>query len=155
MKIESNLEDLGLTLPPPPKPVANYLPAVRVGDLVFTSGVLPMKEGRLAYEGRLGEAITVEQGQEAARLAVLNALAVIRQELGSLDLVVRIVKLTGYIASLPDFKQQPAVLNGASDLLMAVFGGAGRHARVAVGAAALPLGAPVEIELIAQFRPGS
>lgn len=150
---EARLKELGVKLPAPPKPVANYRPAVRVGELLFTSGVIPTIEGRLAFSGRLGKDLTIEQGQEAARLALVNALAVIKQELGSLNHIVKIVKLTGYIASGPGFTEQPAILNGASDLLILVFDDAGHHARVAVGAAELPLGAPVEVELIVQVKP--
>jgi enamine deaminase RidA (YjgF/YER057c/UK114 family) len=152
MNVEAKLESIGIRIPQPPKPVANYLPAVRTGDLLFTSGVLPIKEGRLAFSGQLGKDLTIEQGQEAARQALLNALAVMRQELESLDRVGRVVKLTGYVASAPGFTDQPLVLNGASDLLVAVFDDAGRHARVAVGVNELPLGAPVEIELIVQVK---
>jgi enamine deaminase RidA (YjgF/YER057c/UK114 family) len=150
--VEAKLKRIGVRIPEPPKPVANYVPAVRTGNLLFTSGVLPMKEGRLAFSGRLGKDLTIEQGQEAARLALLNALAVVRQELESLDRVARVVKLTGYIASAPGFTDHPSVLNGASDLLVAVFDDAGRHARVAVGVNELPLGAPIEIELTVQIK---
>ncbi len=153
MSIEKRLKELGITLPAAPKAVANYVPAVRVGELLFTSGVLPMKEGTLAYEGKLGRELTVEQGQIAARLAVLNALAVVKQEIGDMEKVVRIVRLTGHVSSAPGFIQQPDVLNGASDLLVAVFGEAGRHARAALGAAELPLNSPIELELIVQVRP--
>lgn len=153
MTIESKLKELGITLPMAPKPVANYVPAVRAGELLFTSGVLPMKEGKLACEGKLGKELTVEQGQEAARLAVLNALSIVKQELGNLEKVLRVVRLTGHVASAPGFVQQPAVLNGASDLLVAIFGEAGRHTRAALGAAELPLGSPIELELIVQVRP--
>jgi enamine deaminase RidA (YjgF/YER057c/UK114 family) len=152
MSIESRLKELGIALPTAPKPVANYIPAVRAGELLFTSGVLPMKEGNLAFEGKLGKELTVERGQEAARLAVLNALSVVKQELGSLDKVARIVRLTGHVASAPGFVQQPGVLNGASDLLVAIFGEAGRHTRAALGAAELPLNSPIELELIVQVR---
>ncbi|HEY5594878.1 MAG TPA: RidA family protein [Nitrospiria bacterium] len=153
MRVEQRLKELGITLPTAPKPVANYLPAVRAGELLFTSGMLPMKDGTLAYEGKLGKELSVELGQEAARLAALNALAVVKQELGSLDNVARVVRLTGHVASAPGFVQQPAVLNGASDLLVAIFGEAGRHTRAALGAAELPLGSPIELELIVQIRP--
>ena len=152
MKIEARLKELGILLPSAPKPVANYIPAVRAGELLFTSGVLPMKDGKPAYEGKLGKELSVEQGQDAARLAALNALSVVKQALGSLDSVVRIVRLTGHVASAPGFTQQPAVLNGASDLLVAVFGEPGRHTRVALGAAELPLNSPIELELIIQVR---
>lgn len=152
MSIESRLNELGIALPIAPKPVANYVPAVRAGELLFTSGVLPTKEGKLAFEGKLGRELTVELGQEAARLAVLNALAVVKQEIGSFEKVLRIVRLTGHVASAPGFVQQPAVLNGASDLLVAIFGEAGRHTRAALGAAELPLNSPIELELIVQVR---
>jgi enamine deaminase RidA (YjgF/YER057c/UK114 family) len=131
--------------------MATYVPAVRVGDLLFLSGVLPSRDGQLVMSGRLGQTLSIEQGIEAARVAVLNALAIIRNEVGSLDRVARIVKMVGHIASAPGFSEQPQVLNGASDLLVSVFGDAGRHARVAVGAAELPRQAPVEIELIVQL----
>ncbi|HEY4485679.1 MAG TPA: RidA family protein [Nitrospiria bacterium] len=152
LKIEARLKELGILLPSAPKPVANYIPAVRAGELLFTSGVLPMKDGKPAYEGKLGKELSVEQGQDAARLAALNALSVVKQALGSLDSVVRMVRLTGHVASAPGFTQQPAVLNGASDLLVAVFGEPGRHTRVALGAAELPLNSPIELELIIQVR---
>ncbi len=150
MSYEEKLRELGLTLPAPPKPVANYVPAVRVGDLLFLSGVLPSRDGQLIMTGKLGQNLSIEQGVEAARVAVLNGLSIIRHEAGSLDRVKRIVKMVGHIASAPGFTDQPQVLNGASDLLVSLFGDAGRHARVAVGAAELPRQAPVEIELIVQ-----
>lgn len=150
MSYESKLVQLGIELPPPPKPVATYVPAVRVGDLLFLSGVIPFRDGKLALEGKLGEDLTVEQGYEAARLAVLNALSIARSEIGTLDRVKRVVRLVGYVASAVGFVQQPAVVNGASDLLVKIFEDAGRHARVAVGAVELPLRSPVELELIVQ-----
>lgn len=153
MSVEQKLTELGITLPAPPKPVATYIPAVQAGDLLFLSGVLPVRDGKLVFEGKLGRELTVEQGCEIARIALLNALAIIRQELGSLDRVKRIVRMTGHVASAEGFVQQPAVLNGASDLLVNIFGDAGRHARVALGAAELPLNAPVEIEMIVQVHP--
>ncbi|HWF62780.1 MAG TPA: RidA family protein [Nitrospira sp.] len=149
---EDRLKELGFILPAPPKPMANYVPVVRVGDLLFLSGVLPSRDGRLVLTGKLGENLTVEQGVEAARVAVLNGLSIVRSEAGSLDGVKQIVKMVGYIASAPGFTDQPQVLNGASDLLVSVFGEAGRHARVAVGAAELPRLAPIEIELIVELR---
>ncbi len=151
MSYEQKLTQLGLLLPAPPKPVANYVPVVRVGDLLFLSGVLPSRDGQLIMTGKLGQNLSIEQGMEAARVAVLNGLSIIRQEAGSLDRVKRIVKMVGHIASAPGFTDQPQVLNGASDLLVSLFGDAGRHARVAVGAAELPRQAPVEIELIVEL----
>ncbi len=151
MSYERQLQQLGLQLPDPPKPVANYVPVVKVGDLLFLSGVLPSRDGQLIMTGKLGQDLTVEQGVEAARVAVLNGLSIIRSVTGSLDQMRQIVKMVGHIASAPGFTDQPQVLNGASDLLVSVFGDVGRHARVAVGAAELPRNAPVEIELIVQI----
>jgi len=145
---DSRLAELLIELPVPPKPLATYVPVVRAGDLLFLSGVLPMRDGQLVISGKLGRDLTVEQGMEAARLAVLNALAIAKQELGTLDRITRVVKVVGHVASAEGFVQQPQVLNGASDLLVQIFGDAGRHARVAVGAAELPRGAPVEVEMI-------
>lgn len=150
MSYEAKLVELGITLPPPPKPVATYIPAVLTGQLLFLSGVVPFRDGKLVLEGKLGKDLTVEQGYEAARIALLNALAIVRSELGSLDRVAKVVRLIGYVASAEGFTQQPAVINGASDLLVRIFGEAGRHARAAVGAAGLPLDAPVELELIVE-----
>jgi enamine deaminase RidA (YjgF/YER057c/UK114 family) len=149
---EARLAELHITLPPPPQPVASYIPAVRAGDLLFLSGTGPFKDGKVAYTGKLGKDLTVEQGYEAARLTLLNALAIVRQELGTLDRVVRIVRLSGHVASAEGFTQQPAVINGASDLLVQIFGEAGRHARLALGAAELPLNMAIELELILQVR---
>ena len=150
MSYAQQLKQLGLELPAPPKPVGNYVPAVRVGDLLFLSGVLPSRDGQLILIGKLGQNLSIEQGVEAARVAVLNGLSIIQSIAGSLDHVKQIVKMVGYIASAPGFTDQPQVLNGASDLLVSLFGDAGRHARVAIGAAELPRHAPVELELIVQ-----
>mgnify|MGYP000980429798 FL=1 len=150
MSFDAKLQALHIELPMAPKPVANYVPVVRAGDLLFLSGVLPSRDGQLILTGKLGQGITIEQGMEAAKVAALNALAIVRSEVGSLDKVKRIVKMVGHIASAPGFTDQPQVLNGASDLLVQIFGETGKHARVAVGAAELPRQAPVEIELIVQ-----
>ena len=152
MDTEKTLLSLGLTLPPPPKPVATYVPAVRSGNLLFLSGMIPIVEGKMTMTGKIGKELTVEQGQEAARITLLNALAVIKAEVGSLDRVERIVRIAVHVASAAGFTQQPAVANGASDLLVRIFGEAGRHARLALGAAELPLGAPVELEMIVQVK---
>ena len=152
MSFDAKLTELGIALPPAPKPVAAYIPAVRTGDLLFLSGTGPFKDGRIIYTGKLGKDLTVEQGYDAARLTLLNALAMVRQELGTLDRVVRIVRMTGHVASAEGFTQQPAVINGASDLLVQIFGEAGRHARLALGAAELPLNMAIELELILQVR---
>jgi enamine deaminase RidA (YjgF/YER057c/UK114 family) len=150
MSFDAKLKALNIELPMAPKPVANYVPVVRAGDLLFLSGVLPSRDGQLILTGKLGQGITIEQGMEAAKVAALNALAIVRSEVGSLDKVKRIVKMVGHIASAPGFTDQPQVLNGASDLLVQIFGEAGKHARVAVGAAELPRQSPLEIELIVQ-----
>ncbi len=152
MDYEARLKDLGIELPGPPKPVATYIPAVQVGELLFLSGVLPFRDGQLTCVGKLGRNLSVEQGMEAARVALLNALAIVRQELGTLDRVTRIVRMVGHVASAEGFVQHPMVINGASDLLVRIFGEAGRHARVALGAAELPLNAPIELELIVQVH---
>ena len=150
MSYDAIIEQLGIVLPAAPKPVANYVPVVRSGDLLFLSGVLPSCDGQLIMTGKLGADLSVEQGVEAAKTAALNALAIVKGEVGSLDRVKRIVKMVGHIASAPGFTDQPQVLNGSSDLFVRIFGEAGKHARVAVGAAELPRRAPVEIELIVQ-----
>ncbi len=150
MSIAERLEELGVTLPMPPSPAAAYVQVVQAGDLVFVSGQGPVVEGRPAYVGRLGAEYDLAQGQEAARLAVINALAQLQGYLGSLDRVCRIVKISGFVACTEDFEQQHLVVNGASELLVQVFGEAGRHARTAVGTNKLPFGIPVEIELIAE-----
>jgi enamine deaminase RidA (YjgF/YER057c/UK114 family) len=148
MSYERKLKELHIELPPPPQPLAIYVPAVLAGNILYLSGVLPMQDGQLVFSGKLGRDLTVAQGMEAARLALLNALAIAKQALGTLDRVTRVVKVVGHVASAEGFVQQSQVLNGASDLLVEIFGEAGRHARVAVGAAELPRGAPVEIEVI-------
>ena len=152
MNYEDRLKDLGITLPDPPKPVATYVPAVKVGNLLFLSGMLPLKEGKLLYEGRLGKELTLEQGYEAARVAVINAISVIKAELGDLDKVEKIIRVSGYVASAEGFIQQSAVINGASALLVDIFGDRGKHSRIAVGAAVLPLNSPVEIEMVVEVR---
>ncbi len=150
MSFDQRLAQLNIQLPAPPKPVATYIPAVQAGDLLFLSGMIPFRDGKLVSAGKVGRDLTVDQGVEAARVALLNALAVIRHELGTLDRVRQVVRLVGYVASAEGFVQQPAVMNGASDLLVAIFGEKGKHARVALGAAELPLNAPVELEMILQ-----
>ena len=151
MSARERLVELGLELPSVVPPVAVYVPAVRAGDLVFTSGQLPMVEGALPAVGKVGALVTPEQAKELARTCALNALAAIEALVG-LDSVVRIVKVVGFVASTPDFTGQPGVVNGASELLGDVFGDAGQHARSAVGVAALPLDAPVEVELVVEVR---
>ena len=154
MKPEAKLTAMGLRLPAAPKPVGAYVPAVRSGNLVFVSGQLPIRDGELLVKGRVGGEVPIEEARQCARQAALNALAAVAAELGSLDKVRRVVRLTGYVASAPGFTDQAKVLNAASELLIEVFGEAGRASRVAVGAAELPLGAPVELELIVEASGG-
>jgi enamine deaminase RidA (YjgF/YER057c/UK114 family) len=150
---EARLKELKLELPPVSKPIASYVPAVRSGNLVFLAGAGPMKDGKPTITGKVGADLTEEQAKNAARETILISLAALRAEIGSLDRVKRIVKLTGWVNSAPGFTRQPWVINGASDLLVQIFGEAGKHARSSVGANELPLNIPVEIELIVEVEP--
>jgi enamine deaminase RidA (YjgF/YER057c/UK114 family) len=147
---EERLASLGLSVPDVAKPVAAYIPAVRTGSYVFTSGQLPMRDGQLLTTGKVGGEVTPEEATECARQCALNALAAVRAEIGDLSQVKRVVKAVAFVASTPDFTGQPGVANGASELFGEVFGEAGRHARSAVGVPVLPLDAPVEVELIVE-----
>ena len=153
MRIEQRLAELGITLPPTTPPVANYVRTVRTGNLLFVSGQTAMRDGRPLHPGKLGRDVTVEQGYEAARQIAIGLLGAVRDALGDLDRVRRSVKLLGMVNSAEDFGDQPKVINGASDLLVEVFGEAGRHARSAVGMGALPGNASVEIEMIVEVEP--
>ncbi|MBI2910624.1 MAG: RidA family protein [Chloroflexi bacterium] len=150
MSPEERLRQLQIELPPPATPLARYVPAVLTGNLLFISGQLPLRDGTLLARGRLGGEVSVEEGAQAARAAAINALAVARSALGSLDRIARIVRLVGHVAATPEFTDHPRVVDGASELLAEVFGERGKHARVALGAVSLPLGAPVELELIVE-----
>lgn len=151
-KIDQRLADLGITLPVPAVAVANYVPYVVVGDLVFVSGQLPMENGKPVVLGHMGAEVSLEDGVRAARLCALNLLAQAKAACGGdLDRVKRVVRLTAFVASTPDFTDQPKVVNGASDLMVEVLGDSGRHARVAVGAPSLPLNVAVEIEAVFQI----
>ena len=152
MEIEAKLKELGLTLPKPPQPVAAYLPALQVGDLLFLSGTTCYVDGGLLYTGRVGAELSLEEGYAAARQTALNLLSVIKATLGDLDRVERVVKLNGYVNSAREFDRQPEVINGASELLEKIFGERGRHARTSIGVSALPAHIPVEIELIVQVH---
>lgn len=145
------LQRLGFQLPPPPKPVGAYLPALQVGDLVLTSGQLPILGGELQYQGKLGKELTLEDGKRAAEICVLNALSVIETVVGNLEKIAQVVRLVGYIASTEGFTAHSQVMNGASELLLHVFGEKGKHVRVVVGVKELPLGAPVEIEMMVKI----
>lgn len=144
----ARLAELGLVLPPVVAPLAAYQPAVRFGDLIYSSGQLPMVEGQLGVVGKVGGEVTVEQAAACARTAALNAVAAVAAEAGEIDAVLRVVKVTIFVASAPDFTGQAQVGNGASQVMLDVFGDAGRHARSAVGVAVLPLDAPVEVEVV-------
>ncbi len=148
---EERLADLGLTVPEVPKPVAVYVPAVRSGNLVFTSGQLPMRSGELMQTGKVGGDVSPDEAVECAQQCALNAIAAVKAELGDLDLVKRVVKVVVFVASTPDFTGQPQVANGASELFGSVFDDVGVHARSAVGVPVLPLDAPVEVELVVEF----
>ena len=152
MIIEKKLLELKLVLPVVPKPVAAYIPAKLSGNLIFTSGQLPMVDGRLISVGLLGQDVEMEEANKAARICTLNALAAIKELIGDLDRIKQIVRVVGYVASAPTFTQQPAVVNGASDLLLEIFGEKGKHARSAVGMAVLPLNASIEIELTVEVE---
>ncbi|GGN98801.1 RidA family protein [Microbispora bryophytorum] len=149
---EERLAELGITLPEVVPPLAAYVPAVRTGGHVYTSGQLPLVKGELAVAGKVGAEVSAEEAKEQARICAVNALAAIKALVGDLSQVVRIVKVVGFVASAPGFTGQPQVVNGASELLGEVFGEAGKHARSAVGVAVLPLDAPVEVEVVAEVR---
>ena len=148
MTPEERVAELGYTLPQPTPPVAAYVPTVRTGDLVFVSGQGPFRDGKMVSTGKVGGDVSIEEAQEAARITCLNGLAALKAEIGELSKMQRVVKLTVFVNSAPGFDQQPAVGNGASELLQDVFGEAGRHARSAVGMAELPFGMSVEIEFV-------
>ena len=155
-QVESRLAQLGITVPEVVMPVGAYVPALREGDLVFTSGQLPMVNGAMAATGQVGEGeglVSPAQAKELAAASALNAIAAVKSVIGDLDLVTRVVKVVGFVASDPGFTGHPGVINGASELLGAAFGDAGVHARSAVGVAALPLGAPVEVEIVVSVAP--
>ena len=152
MSVEARIKELGFELPAAPKPAGSYVPAKISGNLVFTAGQLPLVEGQLMETGKLGANLDAERGYELAQRCALNALAAIKGVIGDLDRITDIVKVVGFVASTPDFSKQPAVINGASELLMEIFGEIGVHARSAVGVPVLPLDSPVEVELIVSFK---
>ena len=151
-KVEERLAAAGIVIPEVPVPLAAYVPGVVSGNLVHTSGQLPMAHGALAYKGKLGQTASVEDGYAAAKQCAINCLGVVKALIGDLDRVKRVVKVVGFVNSAPDFEAQPKVINGASELLQAAFGESGAHARSAVGVAALPLGAMCEVEIVVEFQ---
>ena len=150
MSVESRLAEIGLSVPEIAAPVAAYVPAVRAGNLVFTSGQLPMLNGEIPMTGKVGAEVTADEAAELAKICALNAIAAVKGVIGDLSLVARVVKVTGFVASAPGFTAQPTVVNGASAVLGQAFGDAGVHARSSLGVASLPLDAPVEVELIVE-----
>lgn len=153
MEIEKKLAEMSFVLPEPPMPVAAYVPAMQVGDILYVSGTTCYKDGQFLFTGRVGQELTVEQGYLAAQQTALNILSVIKSTLGNLDYVMQIVKLNGYVNSAPGFDQQPKVINGASELLEKLYGSRGKHARTSIGVSELPSHIPVEIEMIVQVYP--
>ena len=151
-QIDARLAELGLVLPSISPPVAAYVPALQVGDLVYVSGQLPMSGGQMMATGQVGRGVMPHEGYACAKQCALNALAAVKGVIGDLDRIERVVKVTGYVASAEDFFDQPKIINGASEVLGTIFGDAGKHARAAVGVSALPLNAPVEVELIVQVK---
>ena len=151
-KVEDRLKSLGMVLPEVPAPLAAYVPAKKVGQVIFTAGQLPLLKGELICKGLLGQDVDVEQAYQAARICTLNALAAIKGIVKDLDQIVQVIRVVGYVASTSTFTQQPAIVNGASELLLEIFGEVGKHARSAVGVASLPLNASVEIELTVEVK---
>jgi len=152
MKIEQRLNEIGLSLPEVAKPVAEYVPAKMVGNLVFCSGQGPVKEGKMVYIGKVGRELGIEEGYEAARICALNCLAAIKTVVGSLDKIDEIIRLRGFVNSDLDFFRQPEVLNGASELMVKIFGEKGKHARSALGVSSLPFGISVELEMVVSIK---
>ena len=152
-QIDKRLNELGITLPVPAKPVANYVGWVRTGNLVYTAGQVPLKDGKIEFQGKLGKDYTVEQGAQAARICAINVVAQLKDAAGGdLDRIKRIVKVVGFVNGVPDFADHPKVVNGASDLLVEIFGDKGRHARSAVGSGSLPANVAVEVEAVAEIE---
>lgn len=148
MDAEEKLKKLCIKLPPVPSPLGSYIPFIKIGNIVFLSGILPLVDGKLLRRGKVGENVSLDEAKEDARIATINAISILKSNLGSLNKIKRCVKITGYIASSDDFTRQPEVLNTASDLLFEIFGESGRHVRSAVGVNTLPLNSTLEIEFI-------
>lgn len=152
MEVEKRIAELGIELKPAVSPVANYVSVQQTGNLLFLSGAGPLRDGKPTMTGRLGKEVTTEEGYAAAREGAINLICALKSYLGDLDRVEQIVKLVGFVNAVPDFGSQPKVIDGASDLLVEVFGDKGRHARSAVGVGSLPMGIPIEVEIIVSFR---
>lgn len=152
MEIEQKLKELGLILPEAPKPVAEYIPAKKIGNLVFTSGQGPIKDGQFVYVGKVGGEVSLKEGYESAKICALNCLAAIKSVIDSLDEIDEVIKIKGYVNSTPDFYRQPEVVNGASELIVKIFGEKGKHTRSALGTSVLPGNIPVELEMIVKVK---
>ncbi len=149
--IEEKLKELGIEIPTPPNPAGSYIPVVTTGNLAFVSGQIPMKEGKVVFEGKVPENQSVESARDAAKICIINGLAQLKVNLGSLDKITRFVRISGFVNSNPNFAEQPKVINAASDLLVEIFGDMAKHSRIAVGVANLPLNSTVEIDMIVEF----
>ena len=149
--IDEKLDLLNIILPIPPKPAGSYVPVVVTGKLAFVSGQIPIKDGKVAFLGKVPKDTSVEEAQKAAKICVINALAQIKNEIGSLDRVSRIIRVSGFVNSTPEFTEQPKVINAASDLLYEIFGNSGQHSRIAIGVASLPLNSCVEIDMVVEI----
>jgi len=149
--IEDKLKQLGITLPTPPKPAGSYIPVVLSGNMAFVSGQIPMLDGKVQYTGKVPSEKSIEDAQKAAKICATNLLAQLKANLGSLDRITKIVRVSGFVNSTPEFTEQPKIINAASDLFFEIFGEKGKHSRIAVGVSSLPLGSTVEIDMIVEF----
>ena len=149
--IEDKLKELSIEIPTPPSPAGSYIPVITTGNLAFISGQIPMKEGKVVFEGKVPNVQSLDSAREAAKICIINALAQLKANLGSLDKITKIVRISGFVNSAPDFVEQPKVINAASDLLIDIFGDMAKHSRIAVGVASLPLNSTVEIDMVVEF----
>ena len=149
--IEDRLRELSIELPIPPSPAGSYIPVVTTGNLAFVSGQIPMKEGKVIFEGKVPEQQSLESARDAAKICIINGLAQLKANLGSLDKITKFVRISGFVNSNPEFTEQPKVINAASDLLVEIFGDMAKHSRIAVGVASLPLNSTVEIDMVVEF----
>ena len=149
--IEEKLKELGIDIPTPPSPAGSYIPVVTTGNLAFVSGQIPMREGKVIFEGKVPNVQSLNSAREAAKICIINALAQLKANLGSLDKITKFVRISGFVNSNPEFYEQPKVINAASDLLVEIFGDMAKHSRIAVGVASLPLNSTVEIDMVVEF----
>ena len=149
--IENKLKELDIEIPTPPNPAGSYIPVVKTGNLAFVSGQIPMKNGKVVFEGKVPQKQSVDSAKEAAKICIINGLAQLKANLGSLDNITKFVRISGFVNSEPDFTEQPKVINAASDLLVEVFGDMAKHSRIAVGVSSLPLNSTVEIDMVVEF----